>query len=126
MAGCIQIFRGRIKKMGGHQSGDTPTSVSESEHNGATSQQLGVSKQLLDKISGHLRRADESTAKVEWAADQLNIATANISNRVKELGGESRQTSIPTREQIQSTSLTTTTSPTIQPSQSQEEEDLER
>jgi len=73
--------------VGEQQPRDIKASIPESGNNGEISNQLGESKQLLGKISGHLRRANESTAKVEWFVNQLPQSIANLTNRIKELGG---------------------------------------
>ncbi|MGK7949897.1 MAG: hypothetical protein AB4368_14210 [Xenococcaceae cyanobacterium] len=108
-----------------HQSGDAESSISKGDNNGATSKQLGVAKQLLNQISGSLRRADKSITAVQWVIDELPLAVANLGNRVKELGGKEQQSVVPTREQDRQPQLESEPTKKVQSFQ-QEDWDLER
>ena len=107
------------------QPGDTNSNLPKGDFNRATSQQLRQARQLLDEISGSLRRADESITNVEFIAGELPLAIRNLENRIKELGGEEQQSVVPTRERSPETQLESEP-PKKAPSFQQEDWDLER
>ncbi len=112
--------------MGEQQQRDSDSTLPKVGYHRATSQQLRVTRQLLDQISGDLRRADKSATEVEFVLGQLPIAIANITNRIQELEGGTQERTVPTKDQARQTELAHREPRKVPPSRSQEDMDLER